>query len=101
MAERHLRPATGTGSHQSLRASIRPLAEVYGTALLSLDGVICRGTVALPHAVGALAWARRLGLRPVVVTGADSPAHGEASAILRSIGFPAGGDDPVMPMPAV
>jgi phosphoglycolate phosphatase-like HAD superfamily hydrolase len=101
MAERHLRPATGSGNHQSLRESIRPLAEAYRTALLSLDGVICRGTVALPHAVGALAWASRLGLRPVVVTGAGSPAHGEVSALLRSRGFPAGDDDPVMPMPAV
>jgi hypothetical protein len=100
MGRANVRLVTGNGGSRPLRRSSRPLAEAYRTALLGLDGVVCRGAVALPNAVPALAWAGRLGLRPVYVTGHDSRGPGELGGLLQALGLAVGDQEPVVPVPA-
>jgi phosphoglycolate phosphatase-like HAD superfamily hydrolase len=88
-----LRQAIRSGHQQPLRESSRPLAEVYRTALLGMDGVVCRGVVTLPHAVSALAWARRLGLGLAFAAGPGSRTRAEVSALLHAVGLPVAEDD--------
>lgn len=88
-----MRQAIRSDRRQPLHESSRPLAEAYRTALLGMDGVICRGVVTLPHAVSALAWARRLGLRLVFSTGTGRRTRAEVSALLHAVGLPVTEDD--------
>jgi glycerol-1-phosphatase len=72
-----------------LAGSDTPLANRYDVAMLDLDGVVYVGTAAVPAAPGALAEARRLGLRLAFVTNnAARPAKAVAD-LLASLGVPA------------
>lgn len=65
------------------------LTERYDALLLDLDGVLWRGTTAIPDAVEALADARRHGLKTVFVTNNASRTPEEVSDQLNAVGIPA------------
>ena len=48
-AEQHSQPRVARAG-APLAASDRPLPEIYRTALSNLDGVVYRGSAAVPHA---------------------------------------------------
>jgi len=71
------------------RAADEPLAALYDTALLDLDGVVYRGADAVPHAVGALKSAADGGMRLAYVTNNASRTPETVAEHLRELGLPA------------
>jgi glycerol-1-phosphatase len=71
------------------RHSERPLTEVYDVALLDLDGVVYLGGSAVGGATGALAEARRRGMRLAFVTNNASRTPSAIAAQLNRMGVPA------------
>ncbi len=66
-----------------------PLAQVYDTALLDLDGVVYVGPHAVEHAAPSLARAETLGMRLAYVTNNAYRTPGAVCAHLRRLGLPA------------
>jgi HAD superfamily hydrolase (TIGR01450 family) len=83
------------------RAADEPLAALYDTALLDLDGVVYRGKDAVPHAVSALMSAADAGMRLAYVTNNASRTPETVAGHLRELGLPAGPDDVVTAAQAV
>ncbi len=82
-------PAQPVSQPQPLSASPAPLADVHDVALMDLDGVVYRGSEAVPHAAWAIRSARERGMRMVFVTNnALRPPAGVAER-LSSFGVPA------------
>jgi HAD superfamily hydrolase (TIGR01450 family) len=73
-----------------LRGTRRPLAHHYRTALVDLDGVVYRGTVAISHAAEALAGVRRHGIRTLFITNNASRTPDEVASLLGGLGVAAG-----------
>jgi HAD superfamily hydrolase (TIGR01450 family) len=71
----------------------RPPAESYDAALLDLDGVVYVGPAAVPHAVDALAAARKAGMRLAFVTNNASRTPQAVADHLRELGIPADADE--------
>jgi glycerol 3-phosphatase-2 len=87
-----------TGARQrtdQLLGSARPLAEVYDTALLDLDGVVYLGRSAIPGAPEVLATARAAGMRLAFVTNNASRSPSAIAAQLTCLGVPATSSDVV------
>ncbi|WP_037559089.1 HAD-IIA family hydrolase [Spirillospora albida] len=78
-----------------MKASARPLAEVYDVALLDLDGVVYTGRRPVPAAAGSLAKARAAGQRLAFVTNNASRTPSAVAALLAEVGVPADPDDVV------
>ena len=78
-----------------------PLARRYDTALLDLDGVVYRGTDAVPHAVPALLAAAKLGMHLTYVTNNASRTPQAVAEHLVSLGLPATAEDVVTAAQAV
>ena len=78
-----------------LRATERPLTELYDAALLDLDGVLYLGPDPVPHARDAVAAARAAGLRTAFVTNNASRRPQAVAAHLTELGIPAEPDDVV------
>jgi glycerol 3-phosphatase-2 len=72
-----------------LRGTERPLAEVYDTALLDLDGVVYVGPDAVPSAPAALQDARGRGMRLAFVTNNASRTPEMVATHLTELGVPA------------
>lgn len=87
MTESTLAPS-GRGVERP-RGSERPLSEAYDAALLDLDGVVYLGGAAVPGAVGALAEAKRRGMRLAFVTNNASRSPSAITAQLTSLGVDA------------
>jgi len=83
------RPVPGTRQAGLPRASERPLAAVYDTALLDLDGTVYLGGAAVADATEALAEARRRGMRLAFVTNNASRSPSAIAAQLNRLGVPA------------
>jgi HAD superfamily hydrolase (TIGR01457 family) len=83
------------------RAADKPLAALYDTALLDLDGVVYRGKDAVPHAVSALMSAADAGMRLAYVTNNASRTPEAVAEHLRELGLPAGAEDVVTAAQAV
>ena len=73
----------------SAKAAHEPLAKLYYTALLDLDGVVYRGADAVPHAVGSLKQAALTGMHLAYVTNNASRTPAAVAHHLREIGLPA------------
>jgi glycerol-1-phosphatase len=84
-----------------LRASDRPLAAAYDTALLDLDGVVYRGREAVPHAVSSLLAAAQQGMRLTYVTNNASRTPETVAEHLVELGLPAKVDEVVTAAQAV
>lgn len=84
-------PAAAAG----LRASRRPLAEVYDAALLDLDGVVYLGGSGVPGAAEALAKAAAAGMRLAFVTNNASRTPAAIAARLSELGVAATARDVV------
>ena len=67
----------------------KPLAKMYDTALLDLDGVVYRGAEAVPYAVEALGDAERHSMRRAYVTNNASRTPEAVSEHLNELGVPA------------
>ncbi|MGO1049693.1 HAD-IIA family hydrolase [Crossiella sp. CA198] len=78
-----------------LRGSATPLAQRYRTALLDLDGVVYRGSVAVDHAAQALTEARRHALRTLFVTNNASRTPAEVATLISGFGLPVEPDEVV------
>jgi glycerol 3-phosphatase-2 len=78
-----------------LRGSEAPLAEVYDTALLDLDGVVYVGPAAVPGAPAALAAARARGMRLAYVTNNAARTPAMVASHLTELGVPAQVDEVV------
>lgn len=76
-------------------ATETPLQECHDVLLFDLDGVLYVGQAAVPYAAGAVAAARRRGLRAGFVTNNASRPPAQVAAHLSSIGIPATGPDVV------
>jgi glycerol 3-phosphatase-2 len=72
-----------------LRAAAEPLAGRYDVALLDLDGVVYRGTEAVPGAAAALEKAGQVGMRRAFVTNNAARSPGAVAEHLRRLGIPA------------
>jgi glycerol-1-phosphatase len=83
------RPAPGAQEAGLPRASERPPADVYDTALLDLDGTVYLGGAAVAGAIEALAEARRQGMRLAFVTNNASRTPSAIAAQLNRLGVPA------------
>jgi HAD superfamily hydrolase (TIGR01450 family) len=79
----------------ALAGCAAPPAETYDVALLDLDGVVNVGDEAAPHAVDALAEARRLGIRTACLTNNASRSAAEVAQRLRGLGVDIADDDVV------
>ena len=84
-----------------LRATDRPLAAVYDTALLDLDGVVYRSHDAVPHAVPSLLAAAEGGMRLAYVTNNASRTPEAVAAHLVELGLPATAEEVVTAAQAV
>lgn len=82
-------------------AADKPLAALYDTALLDLDGVVYRGADAVPHAVDALLSAAEAGMRLAYVTNNASRTPAAVATHLRQLGLPADPSDVVTAAQAV
>ncbi|WP_250292060.1 HAD-IIA family hydrolase, partial [Frankia sp. CiP1_Cm_nod1] len=69
-----------------LSASPAPLVDVHDAALMDLDGVVYRGSEAVPHAAPAIAAARGRGMRTVFVTNNALRTPARVAERLRSFG---------------
>lgn len=76
-------------SDAGLRASQEPLASVYDTALLDLDGVVYIGGTAIDGAPEALRKAQADGMRLAYVTNNAFRTPAAVAALLSSLGAPA------------
>jgi HAD superfamily hydrolase (TIGR01450 family) len=85
-----------TSPHSTL-----PLARRYDTALLDLDGVVYRGSDAVPHAVSALLAAAEQGMRLAYVTNNASRTPEAVAQHLVELGLPATPEDVVTAAQAV
>jgi len=83
------------------RAADKPLAALYDTALLDLDGVVYRGKDAVPHAVDSLMAAADAGMRLAYVTNNASRTPTAVASHLRELGLPAHVEDVVTAAQAV
>jgi HAD superfamily hydrolase (TIGR01457 family) len=83
------------------RAATHPLAALYDTAMLDLDGVVYRGKDAIPHAVSTLTSAIRAGMRLAYVTNNASRTPQMVAEHLQQLGLPAGAEDVVTAAQAV
>lgn len=90
-----------TTAEQKRRAADEPLAGLYDTALLDLDGVVYRGTDAVPNAVPALLSAAGAGMRLAYVTNNASRTPQAVASHLRELGLPADAQDVVTAAQAV
>jgi glycerol-1-phosphatase len=77
------------------RASDRPLADTYDTALLDLDGVVYAGHRAVPHAPETLAEAARRGMHLAYVTNNAARTPAAIAGHLTDLGIPAAPEDVV------
>jgi glycerol-1-phosphatase len=80
---------TPASRRTGLRGTKRPLAEIYRTALIDLDGVVYRSAVAVPHATDALTRSRERGLRTVFLTNNASRTPTQVAELLGSLGIAA------------
>nr|WP_237703149.1 HAD-IIA family hydrolase [Candidatus Protofrankia datiscae] len=78
-----------------MSASPAPLVDVHDAALMDLDGVVYRGSEAVPHAAPAIAAARGRGMRVVFVTNNALRTPARVAERLRSFGVPAAPADVV------
>jgi glycerol-1-phosphatase len=85
----------GGAREAALGGTSQPLAERYRTALVDLDGVVYRGSVAIPHAVASLTRARQGGVRVLFITNNASRAPSEVAGLLGRLGLVAGEADVV------
>lgn len=85
----------------TLRATDRQLTALYDTALLDLDGVVYRGTDAVPYAVPSLLDARSAGMHLAYVTNNASRTPETVAAHLEELGLPVVTDDVVTAAQAV
>lgn len=92
---------TNSGNAADRRAADKPLAALYDTALLDLDGVVYRGKDAVPHAVAALESATGMGMRLAYVTNNASRTPESVAEHLRELGLRAGAEDVVTAAQAV
>ncbi len=83
------------------RAAGQPLAALYDTALLDLDGVVYRGADGVPHAVPSLTAAANAGMRLAYVTNNASRTPETVAEHLRELGLPADVADVVTAAQAV
>jgi glycerol 3-phosphatase-2 len=83
------------------RAADKPLASLYDTALLDLDGVVYRGVDAVPHAVSSLLDAAKAGMHLAYVTNNASRTPEAVAAHLRELGLPVEAKDVVTAAQAV
>jgi glycerol 3-phosphatase-2 len=83
------------------RAATEPLAALYDTALLDLDGVVYRGSDAVAHAVPSLMAAAKAGMRLAYVTNNASRTPEAVAEHLRELGLPAAASDVVTAAQAV
>jgi glycerol 3-phosphatase-2 len=81
--------------------SERPLAEVYDTALLDLDGVVYAGGEAIGQAVDSLATARGRGMRLAYVTNNAARTPLAVAEHLTRLGVPAEAGDVITSAQAV
>jgi glycerol-1-phosphatase len=72
-----------------LRGSAEPLAARYDVALLDLDGVVYRGTEAVPGAAAALEKAGQAGMRRAFVTNNAARSPDAVAEQLHRMGVPA------------
>nr|WP_312886951.1 HAD-IIA family hydrolase [Actinocrinis puniceicyclus] len=93
--------AAETTARQEERAGRQPLASLYDTALLDLDGVVYRGKDAVPHAVPTLLSAADAGMHLAYVTNNASRTPDAVAAHLRQLGLPAEPSDVVTAAQAV
>ncbi|WP_242605953.1 HAD-IIA family hydrolase [Frankia sp. Cppng1_Ct_nod] len=77
------------GSSHPLSASPSVLVDAFDVALMDLDGVVYRGSEAVPHASRAIASARAHGMRVVFVTNNALRTPDEVARRLASFGVPA------------
>ncbi|MDT0381902.1 HAD hydrolase-like protein [Streptomyces sp. DSM 42041] len=84
-----------------LRACETALSQAYDTALLDLDGVVYAGGAAVPHAVEALAAARRDGMRRAFVTNNAARTPQTVADHLARLGVPAAADEVITSAQAV
>jgi glycerol-1-phosphatase len=85
----------GDGTAVRLEAGDSSLAAGYDVALLDLDGVVYRGSDAVPGAAGALAGARDAGMRLAFVTNNASRSPSAIAAQLSRLDVPAKAGDVV------
>lgn len=78
-----------------LVAADAPLLARFDVLLIDLDGVLYVGQEPVPHAAGALAWARDRGVRAAFVTNNASRTPERVAERLRRVGIPAGADEVV------
>jgi HAD superfamily hydrolase (TIGR01450 family) len=90
-----------TTAERERRAADEPLAALYDTALLDLDGVVYRGADAVPHAVASLVAAEDAGMRLAYVTNNASRTPAAVASHLRELGLPASAEDVVTAAQAV
>lgn len=83
------------------RAANTPLAALYDTALLDLDGVVYRGADAVPHAVSSLMAAAKAGMHLAYVTNNASRTPAAVAEHLRELGLPVEAEDVVTAAQAV
>ncbi len=83
------------------RAADKPLAALYDTALLDLDGVVYRGRDAVPNAVPSLLAAADAGMHLAYVTNNASRTPEAVAQHLRELGLPAHAEDVVTAAQAV
>lgn len=83
------------------RAADKPLAALYDTALLDLDGVVYRSTDAVPNAVSSLMAAAKAGMRLAYVTNNASRTPEAVAEHLRELGLPVEAADVVTAAQAV
>ncbi len=89
------RSTTDSPSVDALSGSATPLAEVFDVALLDLDGVIYRGSDAVPHAAEALQAAQEAGMRLAFVTNNALRPPGAVADKLTGMDVPAETSDVV------
>lgn len=82
-------------THGQLGDSPQPLIASHDHVLLDLDGVVYRGTYAVPGAVEAIAGARAAGLSASYLTNNASRPARDVAAHLRSLDIVAADDDVV------
>ncbi len=82
-------PMCPMGSSHPLSASPSVLVDAFDVALMDLDGVVYRGSEAVPHASQAIASARAHGMRVVFVTNNALRTPDEVARRLASFGVPA------------
>jgi HAD superfamily hydrolase (TIGR01450 family) len=89
------------GTQAEPGAADKPLAALYDTALLDLDGVVYRGPDGVPHAVDSLLAAAAAGMRLTYVTNNASRTPETVAAHLVDLGLPAKPEEVVTAAQAV